>query len=103
MHFVCMVLEFGDIFDSLWRFLQWPKYGREAIADYFRYVTEMFGLDPYYSATVIVNLIMISYWKQIKNWEKEPDWLKSLIVTSGLGAVFVNSLCLLRLLGIGGF
>ena len=103
MNFVCMMLEFADIFDSLWRFLQWPENARNSLADYFRYVLDIFGLDYYYSATIFVNLIMLSYWKQIKNWEKQPDWLKGIIVSSGFGAVVLNLMSLLRIFSIGGF
>lgn len=98
-----MVLEFSDTFDSLWRFLQWPRNARNALADDFVYVMDMLGLDPYYSATVFVNLIMISYWNQIKKWEKQPDWLKGIIVSSGFGAVVLNLMSLLRIFSIGGF
>ena len=72
MYLACMVLVSTDIFDSLWRFLQWPADAKSAMVDYYLYVMDMFGLDPYYSATVIVNLIMISYWKQIKTGRKNP-------------------------------
>ena len=103
MYLVCMVLGVSDFFESLWSFLQWPGAARSAMVDYYDYVMDLLGLDPIYVGTVIVNLVMISYWKQIKNFEKQPNTLKGLIISSGFGAVFVNFICLLRLFGIGGF
>lgn len=59
-----------------------------------------YGFDQVYTITVIVNLVILSYWKDIKNWSKLALWNKSFIVSAVLGGGIMNLFCLLRLVGV---
>lgn len=89
--------------DSIHEFLEFPQQMRELFSYYFGCVLDRFDLDHFYTVTVCANLIMLSYWKDFKNWEKLKGWKKGIIVSTGLGTVFFNFVCLLRLFGLIGF
>lgn len=66
-------------------------------------VIDYYGLDHIYTITVIVNLIVISEWKDIKNWSKLAFWKKTIVASAVFGGGFMNLFCLLRLVGVFDF
>jgi hypothetical protein len=60
-------------------------------------------IDPFYAITLFGVLISLSYWKDFKNWEKRPDWVKSLAGTTLVGTIIFSIISLLRLVGIINF
>ncbi len=58
------------------------------------------GLDSIYFLTIVVLLILLSYWKELKNWENEPGWSKSLVSATIFGAIITSIISILKLIGI---
>ncbi len=61
---------------------------------------EKYGIDPIYAGTLFCVLIMISYWREYKNWDRIPDWQKGLAGSAAVAAITFTIISLLRFLGI---
>jgi hypothetical protein len=46
------------------------------------------GINPIYGSTIVCLLITASYWKNYKNWDDQPDYMKSYL-KSGIYATAV--------------
>jgi hypothetical protein len=40
------------------------------------------GIEPIYAFTIFALLITLSYWKDFKNWNNRPNWVKRYAVLS---------------------
>lgn len=76
---------------------------REKLSSYISDLLDNWGLDPLYAMMIIVNVIMIITWKEIKNWRIAPLWEKIYEGTILFAVVFMNLFCLLRLIGVFDF
>lgn len=95
-----VVLSLSSLWDSFREILDWPQKGKEDIAKSLGEAIDYFGLDPFHTATVLVNLIVLSYWNDFKNWDKQSIPEKALIAITVCGAAFFSLLSLLRIVGI---
>ena len=95
-----VVLSLSSLWDSFSEILDWPQKGKEDIAKSLGEAIEYFGLDPFHTATVLVNLIVLSYWNDFRNWDKQSIPDKALIVVTVCGGAFFSLLSLLRIVGI---
>lgn len=77
-------------------------YGRikDAGAEYLGVFLDTYGLDTIYTGTVVMNLVMLSYWKDIKNWDKLDFGSKCMIVPAGFFAFICNLWSFFKLIGI---
>lgn len=100
MYKVSTVLSSVGVYDSLGSYLTGYRKAKEFLSDYLGDTLDKYGLDPWYSVTVIANLVFISYWKDIKNWKKQAIWVKMLVVNTGLFALMLNMFSLFRLFGL---
>ncbi len=73
---------------------------KETLSEYLGDIIDAYGLDTIYTVTVIANLVMLSYWKDIKHWDKQDIGTKILIVTTGIGTFFFNLISFFRLFGL---
>ena len=58
------------------------------------------NIDPFYFFTVISILLVISYRKELQNWDKIFGWQKDLIRLAIAGAIVFSFTSLLKLTGI---
>ncbi len=72
---------------------------KDDYANDIRKFLEEIGLDPLYTLTIVVDLIALSYIKDLKRWEKIEDWEKGIVISTFLGAVTFTLASLLRLIG----
>ena len=73
---------------------------RDDLAKKVRIFLEEKGIDPLYAVTIFSILIVISYWRNIKNWEKTPGWTKGLIRSTIFGTCILVIASILQLLGL---
>lgn len=95
-----LVLQLPNLWDSFWRIFEYPLDVGDNLPAFLEDVIEYLGFDFIYTATVIINLIVISYWKDFRNWDKQ-DWDDKMLVGSAVGcSVLFNLLSLLKLIGV---
>ena len=95
-----VVLQLPNLWDSFWKIFEYPQDVGDNLTTFLGDVIEYLGLDFIYTATVIVNLIVISYWKDIRNWDKQDMDDKVLVGSAVCCSVVFNLLSLLKLIGI---
>jgi len=75
-------------------------FGKDELAREIRIFLEENGIDPFYAVTIFCIAITLSYWKDFKNWNNLPYWIKGLSGTALFGAIVFSIISLLRLFGI---
>ena len=95
-----VVLLLSNLWDSFWKIVEYPQNAKENIAEFLGKVIEHFGWDPLHTATIIATIFAISYWKDIRNWDKQTIPEKMLVATTVCAAAFFSLLSLLRIVGI---
>ena len=73
---------------------------RDSLANNIRIFFEERGIDPFYAGTVLCLLILLSYWKDIQNWDNIPSWNKGLILSGAFLTVLGILASLFRLFGL---
>lgn len=73
---------------------------RDNFARRIRLILEDYRIDPGYVVTIFVLLIVLSYRKDIKNWEQLESWRKGIIGSSIFAAMILTFISLLRLMGL---
>jgi hypothetical protein len=61
---------------------------------------DQYGIDTFYAVTALAIILVISYRKDIKKWDKLEGWRKSIIGSTIFAAVIFSIISLLRLTGI---
>lgn len=100
MYFEKVVLLLPNVSDSLWGIFDDLQEVEDNITTILIDLIEQHGLDVIYTLTIILNLIVISYWKDFKNWTKQDPSEKMLIGSAVYGAIVFNLLSLMKLIGI---
>lgn len=97
MYYEKVVLLLPNVSDSFWNiFDDLQEVEGTTLTDLIEYL----GLDVIYTSTIIINLIVISYWKDFKNWNEQDSFDKMFIGSAVYGAIVLNLLTLLKLIGI---
>ena len=95
-----VVLLLQYLWDSFWNIIRYPRIVLDDLFSVLWDVIDYYDLDHLYTGTVIANLILVSYWKDIRNWSKLAFRRKAFIASAVLASGSVNLLCLLRLVGL---
>ena len=73
---------------------------RDELAKNVRMFLEEKGIDPVYVVTIFCILIILSYWKDFRHWDKTPNWKKGIIKSTVFGTVITLIASILRLMGL---
>jgi len=55
------------------------------------------GINPIYGSTIVCIIITATYWKQFKNWDEQPDYMKSYLKSGIFVTVVLVIISLLNL------
>ena len=72
---------------------------KDDLANSIRIFLQENGIDPVYFTTLVVIAVMISYRKQIQNWEDQEDWQKGIIMSAAFATSVLVIISLLQLFG----
>lgn len=72
----------------------------DELAHDIRIYLESYGIKPVYFATIVGWLVLFSYHKEIKNWDKLHIWKKRHIKATIFSVIVVSAFCLLQLTGV---
>lgn len=89
-----------DVFESIWNILSYPNQLYDDAADSFIDLLYEYNLDPVYTTTVLMNLILLSYWSNFKKWNSQIPFVKHSAILAAVSAGVMNLWSLLKLLGI---
>ena len=90
----------SDIIESVWNFLTFPNQLKEDLAASILDLMREYNLDPVYTTTVFVNLILLSYWGNFRKWKTQTTFIRHSAIITVAGAVVGNLWSLLKLLGV---
>ena len=90
----------SDLFESIWNILSYPGQKYDDTAALILDLLYEFDLDPVYTPTVFMNLILLSYWGDFRKWNTQPPFIKHSAVLAAVSAGIMNLWSLLKLLGI---
>ena len=100
MNFEKVVLLLPNVSNSIWSIFDDLQEVEDSLTTLLIDFIEQHGLDVIYILTIIMNLIVISYWRDFKNWKNQDLSDKMLIGSAVYGAIVFNLLILLKLIGI---
>ena len=92
-----------DSIGKIWDFLSYPGQLRDDLAASILDLLNEYDLDLIYTGTVFVNLVILSYWKDFRDWKSLSESYRQLVQVKVVGAVFFNLLSILKLLGVISF
>lgn len=73
---------------------------KDSLAREIRLFLEQNGIDPFYAVTVFGLLIVLSYRKDIQDWDELAGWRKSIIASTIFGVCILCIISILRLAGV---
>lgn len=90
----------SGFFESIWNILTYPDQARDRLAALILDLIREYNLDPVYICTVFMNLLLLSYWGNFKNWENQIPFIKHSAIMAAVFTGFMNLCSILKLLGI---
>ena len=98
-----ITMSVSDMFESIWNILSYPNQLHEDAADSMLDLLHKYDLDPVYTITVFMNLIVLSYWGNFRKWNSQIPFIKQSAILAVVFAGIMNLWSLLKLLGVIGF
>ena len=95
-----ITMSVSDVFESIWNLLSYPDRLYDDAADSILDLLYEYDLDPVYTPTVFMNLILLSYWSNFRKWNTQTPFVKHSAILAAVGAGVMNLWSLLKLLGI---
>lgn len=95
-----IITSISDLVESIWNILSYPNQARDELAASILDLIHEYNLDPVYITTVFMNLLVLSYWGNFKNWDIQIPFIKHSAIIAAAFAGFLNLWSLLKLLGI---
>ena len=92
-----------DSIVSVWNFLTLPNQLKEDLGAGISDFLNEYDLDLIYTGTIVVNLIVLSYWRYFKDWKSLSKSDRQFVQVQIAGAVMFNLMSILKLLGIVDF
>lgn len=94
------IMSTRDVFESIWNILSYPaRLQADTAASMLDLINE-YGLDPVYTTTVFMNLLVLSYWGNFRKWNSQTPFIKHSAILAAAFAGYMNLWSLLKLLGI---
>lgn len=90
----------SDFFESIWNILTYPSQKLDDAADSILELMLEYNLDPVYTTTVFMNLLVLSYWGNFRKWNSQTPFIKHSAILAAASAGIGNLWSLLKLLGI---
>ncbi len=90
----------SGFFESIWNILTYPSQKLDDAADSILELILEYNLDPIYTCTVCMNLILLSYWGKFRKWRRLSTNEKHFAYIQLIGTAIFNFVSLLKLLGL---
>ncbi len=72
---------------------------KQEISKFIRTILDELGIHPLYGMTIILLLIMLSYWQEFKEWDRVPEWKRWIILSTTFGCIVAVLISLLHIIG----
>ena len=73
---------------------------KDSLAREIRIFLQENGIDPIYAVTLFGLLIVLSYRKDIQNWDELAGWRKSIIGSTIFGVSILTIISVLKIIGL---
>lgn len=90
----------SDVFESIWNILSYPGRIQDDTANSILDLLYEYDLDPVYTPTVFMNLLLLSYWGNFRKWNSQIPFIKHSAILAAVSAGIMNLWSLLKLLGV---
>ena len=90
----------SGLFESVWNILSYPGKREDDLAASMLELLREYNLDPIYTCTIIVNLLLLTYLGTFRKWRKQSNNDKHFAIIHVTAATMFSLWSLLKLLGV---